>query len=69
MENTAIVQVEDALGCSLNKSFEDSANGLRVLEWLRENGRGLRLHKRALHVFEESARVLCVKEICEVCNA
>ena len=61
-----IVQVEDTLNCSLKKSFADSPNSLRVLEWLSETRRGLQLHKRARHVFEESARVIYIKEICEV---
>lgn len=56
-------EVEGLIGIKCEKLYEDSSISLKVLQAVREDG-GLLLRDRALHVFEEAARVLQFAKIC-----
>ena len=61
-------EIEGLIGTKCEKIYEDSPISLKVLQAAREDG-GLLLRDRALHVFDESARVLQFAKICNEASA
>jgi N-acetylgalactosamine kinase len=56
-------EIEGLIGVKVEKVYEDSPVSLKVLLVAREDG-GLLLRDRALHVFDEAARVLRFAKLC-----
>ena len=56
-------EIEGLMGVKVDKMYEDSPISLKVLQAAREDG-GLLLRDRALHVYDEAARVLKFAKLC-----
>jgi hypothetical protein len=60
-----ITQIEAALGISPDALFADSPASLKAVGGAREVG-GFKLGQRAMHVYQEAARVHQFKAVCDV---